>query len=139
MARANGGGDEYDVAALRAELERLRAEDTQVRAEMALLRATVQRFEETAKETEAQKAAFAKFLEWVALTAEQKTQLVADRDYNADPAAGDLWEVGFPEHPTVRLRAHSEFDLVGRYNQLCGITATHPDKKHSMIRLGAAA
>ena len=132
MARTTG--DDYDVSALRAEMAAVQAQLIQERAEYALLQAKVERFEETARETEAAKQAFAKFLEWVALTAEQKTQLVADRDYNADPAAGELWEVGFPEHPTVRLRAHSEYDLIGRYMQLCGITATHPERKFSISK-----
>lgn len=115
--------DEYDVSALRAEMEAMRAERIQERAETALLRAEVQRFQETAKETEAQKAALVKFLEWVALTAEQKTQLVADREF-ADPALGAWWEVQLQEHPKVRVRAHSDFEAVGRYNQVCGITGT---------------
>lgn len=129
MARNNEG--DYDVATLRAEIEAMRTERAQERAEVNLLRAQVQRYEDTAKETEAQKQAHAEFLAWVALSAEQKTQLVADKKFGGD--TGDVWEVQLQEHPRVRLRAHGEYEAVGKYNELCGITATA--HKHSLTRL----
>jgi hypothetical protein len=97
-------------------------EMTQLRAEVALLRAQQQQWEETRKETEEQKRQYAEFLAWIALTAEQKTQLVADKKFK--DAGGELWEVSLQEQPTVRLPAHSEYEAVGRYNEICGITAT---------------
>lgn len=115
--------DDYDPAALRAEVAALQAERAQERAELAMMRAELNRYQETAKETEAQKQALAQFHAWVSLTAEQKTQLVADREF-ADPALGPWWEVQLQEHPKVRVRGHSDFEAVGRYNQVCGITGT---------------
>lgn len=95
---------------------------SQLRAEVAMLRAQQQKYEDVQKETDAQRAAHLKFLEWVALTAEQKTQLVADKKFKGDP--GQIWEVQLQEHPKVRLPAASKFDAIGKYNELCGITST---------------
>jgi hypothetical protein len=116
--------DEYDVGALRAEITAMAQERQQERAEVALLRAQVARYEDTAKETEAQRNKFLEFLAWVALSAEQKTQLVADRIYKDAVELGGWWEVQLQEMPRVKLRAHSEYEAVGRYNELCGITGT---------------
>lgn len=116
-------------------MARENGEVEQLRSEVALLRAQVQRYEETTKETEAQRAAYLKFLEWVALTAEQKTQLEADRRFAGQ--AGEIWEVQLQEHPKVRLPAFSEFDAVGKYNALCGITGTA--HKHSAAPVAQGA
>ena len=134
MARA--GVDEYDVPALRAELAAMQAERQQERAEVALLRAQVERYELTAKETEAQAQRHKEFLAWVALSAEQKTQLVADRLF-ADPALGEWWTVTLQDQPTVRVRAHSEYEAIGRYNETCGVTGTA--HKHVAAPVAAAA
>jgi hypothetical protein len=114
--------DEYDPATLRAEMDAMRAERAQERSEVAMLRAQVQRYEDTAKETDEQKRKFAEFLDWVALSAEQKTQIQADKKFAS--VGGEPWEVQLPEHPKVRLPAHSEYEAIGRYNEICGITAT---------------
>ena len=95
----------------------------QLRAEVALLRAQVAEFQAQAKETEAQKAAHARFLAWVGLSAAEKTQKVADERF-ADPSLGDWWTVSLQEMPTVRVRAHSEYEAWGRYCDVCGITQT---------------
>jgi hypothetical protein len=96
----------------------------QLRAEVALLRAQVQEQDERRKETEADKARQASFLAWVGKTAQERTQLVADQRFPRRPGMDDLWEVELKEQPKIRLYASSEFEAIGRYAQLCGITAT---------------
>jgi hypothetical protein len=97
-------------------------ETTQLRAEVAMLRAQVTESERARHETLEQKQEHKRFLAWIALDNQQKTQLVADQRFGGQ--AGDLWEVSLPENPTVRLPAHSEYEAIGRYCELCGITAT---------------
>lgn len=108
------------------------ADVTQLRAELAMLRASLQQQLEKEKETEAQKRAMAAFLEWVGKTTEEKTQLAADERFRG--LAGDSWEVQLPEHPRVRVPAHSEYEAVGRYQEVCGITQT--DHKFVAVCLG---
>jgi hypothetical protein len=103
------------------------AELAQLRAEVAMLRSQQDRYETYARETERQKKADLEFLAWVALTAEQKTQLKADEKFAGDP--GPMWEVQLQEHPKVRLPAMSKFDAIGKYNVLCGILST--EHEHS--------
>ena len=98
------------------------SEVQQLRAEIGLLRAKIEEAENYRKETEAQKKAFADFLAWIDLSTEQKTQLAADRRF-AD-AGGDSWQVTLRECPTVRLPAHSEYEAIGRYQEICGIIST---------------
>jgi hypothetical protein len=95
----------------------------QLRAEVALLRAQVTEFQAQARETAAQKEAHARYLEWVGKSAQEKTQLAADAKYG-DPSLGDWWTVSLPEMPTVRVRAHSEYEAIGRYNAVIGCTST---------------
>lgn len=113
------------------------SELTQLRAEVAMLRAQQQRYEDYQQETEAQKKAYAEFLAWVALSAEQKTQLVADRMLSRP--GEQLWEVQLQEHPKVRLPAASRYDAIGKYNQLCGITATAHDHMAAPVAQTPAA
>jgi hypothetical protein len=104
----------------------------QLRAEIAMLRAQVQLAEDARKETEEQRNKHAAFLAWVALTAEEKTQRVADARFADRPDLGDWWEVQLPgkqgnECPRVRVRAHSDHEAIGRYREVCGILGTeHP-------------
>ena len=97
-------------------------EMTQLRAEVAMLRAQVQTYESTRQQTEADKAEHARFLAWVALTAEQKTQLAADLKFAG--LGGGVWQVALQEHPTIRVPGHSEYEAVGRYKEICGIITT---------------
>jgi len=100
------------------------AEDelSQLRAEVALLRAQQQQYEAAHKETEAQRQQYAEFLAWIAMSAQQKTQLAADKKFAGQ--AGDLWEVELVEQPAIRLPAASLYDAIGKYAELCGITET---------------
>ncbi len=98
------------------------AELVQLRAEVAMLRASVNESEKARHETLEQKESHKRYLQWVQLTTQQKTQRIADERFGRE--AGDLWEVSLIEQPTVRLRAHSEYEAIGRFNELCGITAT---------------
>ena len=108
---------------------------TQLRAEIALLRGQVAETQKATQETAAQKAEHARFLAWVALSAQEKTQLVADAKFAG--AGGEPWEVSLHEQPTVRVPAHSEYEAIGRYNEVCGILGTQ--HKHAAVRLGAAS
>jgi hypothetical protein len=94
----------------------------QLRAEVALLRALTELGNKHSQETETQKKAYAEFLAWVSLTAQEKTQLVANARYGNDQ--GVLWEVSLKDNPTVRFPAASKFDAIGKYNELCGIIST---------------
>jgi len=100
------------------------AEDelSQLRAEVALLRAQQQQYEAAHKETEAQRQQYAEFLAWIALSAQQKTQLAADKKFAGQ--TGDIWEVELVDQPAIRLPAHSLYDAIGKYAELCGITET---------------
>jgi len=95
---------------------------SQLRSEVALLRAQQQQYEATHKESEAQRQQYAEFLAWIALSAQQKTQLAADKKFAGQ--AGDLWEVELIEQPAIRLPATSLYDAIGKYAELCGITET---------------
>jgi hypothetical protein len=105
---------------------------TQLRAEIALLRAQVQEQDRYRAETEAERKSKADFLAWINLTTQQKTQQVADRMF-PQTAGAEVWEVQLQEQPKICLWAHSEFDAIGRYNQLCGITQT--EHKHTAAKV----
>lgn len=135
MAGPKTERDEYDVQALRNEVQAMAAERAQERAELALLRAEVKRYEDTQKESAEQALAYKKFLDWVALSAEQKSQLVADKKFAG--CQGDTWEVQLPEHPKLRLPGHSEYEAVGRYKEVCGIISTAHE--FSCVRVTPAA
>ncbi len=99
----------------------------QLRAELGMLRATLQQQIDLRLATEIEKAKHAVFLEWVALSAEKRTQLAADKKFAG--LEGETWEVSLQEQPTVRLPARSEYEAIGRYNEICGILGTqHPYK-----------
>jgi hypothetical protein len=79
---------------------------------------------------------------WAALTAADKTQIVAWMTFAKDFAAGvPRFRVSLPEHPEVELAAHDELHAVPLYNQLCGIlSVTPPDElgrgsRHSVSRI----
>jgi hypothetical protein len=108
---------------------------SQMRSELALLRAQVQQYEASRKESEEQQRQYADFLAWIALSAEEKTQLAADRKFAGEH--GDIWEVQLIEQPKIRLPAASYYDAVGRYAELCGITETA--HKYSAINLSKPA
>jgi hypothetical protein len=121
------------LEALQADREQERADRIQERAEIALLRAQVAESQKQKLETAEEKRKHAEFLAWIALTAEQKTQLVADKKFK--DMGGDLWQVSLKDQPTVRLLAHSEYEAIGRFNEVCGITGT--EEKHTAVRVGA--
>jgi len=95
---------------------------SQLRAEVALLRAQQQQYEARERETEVERQRYAEFVRWIGLSAQEKTQLAADRKFAGQP--GDLWEVELVEQPMIRLPATSYYDAIGRYAELCGITET---------------
>ncbi len=103
----------------------------QMRAELTLLRDELR---QRSDREQAEKAEYAKFLEWVALTAPEKTQLAADRKFAG--MEGELYEVELQEQPKVRLPARSDYEAIGRYNEICGITGT--EHTHSVTRLATA-
>jgi hypothetical protein len=134
--------EDSEIVQLRGQLEALQAERVQERvdrvqerAEIALLRAQVAEQMKQKQETADEKRKHAEFLAWVALTAEQKTQLVADARFKDIQAP--LWQVSLQEQPTVRVPAHSEFEAIGRYNLICGITGT--EHKHVAAPVGQSA
>ena len=104
----------------------------QMRAELTLLRDELRL--RTDKET-AEKAAYASFLEWVALSAVEKTQRAADKRFAG--MEGEIYEVELKEQPLVRLPAHSDYEAIGRYNEICGILGT--EHTHTVTRLATAA
>lgn len=114
---------------------------TQLRAEIAMLRATVQQANDREHQNELQRTLAQEFLDWVGKTTQERTQMVADEKFK--DLSGSLYEVQLlgidgkvTEHPKVRLPAGSEYEAIGRYNQICGINGT--DHKHSVILLGGA-
>jgi hypothetical protein len=109
------------------------ADVTQMRAELAMLRNMVKDELDRRAAKESDLAEKARYLEWVGKTTEEKTQIAADKKYAGLP--GDRWEVQLPEHPKVRVPAHSEYEAIGRYNDICGITQT--EHKHTCIKLAA--
>ena len=100
-------------------------------AELAMLRAIAKETLDEKGRIEAEKRNRAEFLKWVNLSTEEKTQLAADKKFAG--LEGELWQVELPEHPKVRLPAHSEYEAVGRYQELCGILST--DKTFSAVRV----
>lgn len=111
------------------------SEIQQMRAELAMLRATLQQQLDLKKAEEEAAKKMQEYQAWVSKTAEEKTQMVADAKFRG--MAGDVWEVSLKEQPTVRLPAHSEYEAIGRYNDVCGILST--DHKHEAHVVSAAA
>jgi hypothetical protein len=85
---------------------------------------------------------FAAFREWVALSAQQKTQLVADVRWGAEPHPAWLCQLvaedaraADPGVPPVVLRAVTEADAAFRYQSLCGLTSYNPNSLRLLCTL----
>lgn len=109
------------------------ADVVQMRAELAMLRSIVHDELDRRNLKEKDEKEKALFLAWVNLTTEEKTQLAADAKFKG--LAGHTWEVQLPEHPKVRVPGHSEYEAIGRYNEICGIIST--DKQYTATDLNA--
>lgn len=68
------------------------------------------------------------FLEWAELTAQEKSQLAADRMGWAGTARYRCWLHGAKEQPIVEIQANSEEEAKARYLQLCGIRSIDNEK-----------
>jgi hypothetical protein len=84
-------------------------------------------------------ATFEEWKRWAALSATEKTQLVADKKWGHETAP--RYRVGLPDHPTVVLPVPAPPGsgpdeirniAVGRYNALCGITSVRDDERLPM-------
>lgn len=122
-------------ATSRAERDELPADVTQLRAELAMMRSLMAEQLDRQREADRQKQEMARFIAWAGKSTQEKTQMVADEKFCG--LSGDLWEVQLQEQPAIRLRAHSDYEAIGRYNELCGILQT--EHKHTAVRVGAAA
>jgi hypothetical protein len=109
------------------------ADVTQMRAELAMLRNMVKDELDRRAAKESDLAEKARYLEWVGKTTEEKTQIAADRKFAGLP--GHKWEVQLPEHPKVIVPGNSDYEAIGRYNDICGITQT--EHKHTCIQVAA--
>ena len=110
------------------------AELAAMRAELEVLRSLHQAQLDREREDERNRRLLTEFQEWCGRSTEQKTQEAADKRFAGQ--AGDLWEVQLQECPKVRLPAHSEYEAIGRYNELCGILGT--EHKHTAVCVGRA-
>jgi hypothetical protein len=115
-----------------AQMEQLLSQSQQL-ATVAVLEAKVQALTQ-AKGAKAAMAAtdrdveYAEWRKWAMLTAEQKTQVAADKRWGAEQSP--RWRCGFVHpHPTVVIVAQDEVHAKARYLDLCGITNITVDEQ----------
>lgn len=144
-----------EVMTLEQRLEQVLAERDQMKAEMASLRETLDglagRVGVKAAPLEQPTLVSEEFKRWAQLSAQEKTQLVANDLYG--PSEGTkpyecqlvylprrsgglngVAETPPSEHPRVKLHAHNEPEAKALYLSLCGITSF----KHDVCQLECA-
>jgi hypothetical protein len=80
---------------------------------------------------------------WNALSCQERTQRLADQQWPAGPGTR-RFAVGVEGHPpshqvTVELNAHSEYEAVGCYSQLCGIISLDANQRYAVKEVQSAA
>ena len=103
-------------------------ENKNEKAEVAALRKRIADLEAfingESADRQAQEKRLAEVTALANLSAEERTQRIADKQYTD----GTPFRVGLKEFPSLRLKAHSVEEARGRYRALCGILSVDAGK-----------